>query len=335
MTARLVVLLTVVGLLAGCGGSGSHHAVAPAPTKLGWRTPAHPALPTRAEFEWTERLYSWLLQLEGSLNSDPTFTFIRGCQASLRDEVGPPPSARVLPLRRQASTACMHFRRGAALYLAAGNAPAPAGDREFNRGLRIRNNLLEKIQVAALVDLNRPLPKVAVWDRRSRIELTLSRVASKVVGRRIEARCWTRADWAQLQQQVGLFSGPEVGGLAGYADFASGRVHLSPSICRPLVDFAYRNVWPTAREDLAFAFGVLAHESQHAVGVESERVAECRGMQQARDIAQGLGATAEEAAEAARIYWEVIYPGDLPSYQSPECRNGGRLDLRPQSDVWP
>jgi hypothetical protein len=112
-------------------------------------------------------------------------------------------------------------------------------------------------------------------------------------------------------------------------------VHLSPAVCDPLVDFAYHKVWPDAREDLAFAFGVLAHEAQHAVGVESEPVAECRGMQQARDVAKGLGATSEGAAEAARLYWQVIYPGDLPSYRSRECRNGGRLDLRPNSEVWP
>lgn len=329
---RSLVVLALAGALAGCGGSDSHRSVAPAP-KLGWRTPEHPAPPTRAEFEWTERLYSWLLRLEGSLNADPAFTFIRRCQASLREEVGPPPSPRVRPLRREASTACTHFRRGAAFYLA--GAPAPKGDREFDRGLHLRDTLLEKIQVAALVDINRPLPTVAVWDRRSRIELTLSRVASKVAGKRIEARCWTRADWAQLQQQVGLFSGPEVGGVVGYADYGSGRVHLSPSICAPLVDFAYRKVWPNAREDLAFAFGVLAHESQHAVGVESERVAECRGMQQARDVTRGLGATPERAAEAARLYWEVIYPSALPSYRSRACRNGGRLDLRPDSNVWP
>jgi hypothetical protein len=334
MSARtsLVVLLTVAGVVAGCGHAKSHQPAVKAP-KLGWRTPTHPALPTKAEFEWTERLYSWLLQLEGSLNADPAFTLIRRCETALRTDVGPPPSVRVRPLRRQASIACMHFRRGAAFYLA--GAPAAKGDREFDRGFRLRDALLEKIQVAALVDLNRPLPAVAVWDRRSRIELTLSRVASKVAGKRIEARCWTKADWAQLEQQVGLFSGPEVGGLAGYADFGAARVHLSPSVCKPLVDFAYRKVWPDAREDLAFAFGVLAHESQHAVGVESERVAECRGMQQVREVAKGLGASAAAAAEAARLYWEVIYPSALPSYQSRACRNGGALDLRPDSDVWP
>lgn len=334
MSARssLVVLLAVAGLLAGCGDGGSHHSAVQAP-KLGWRTPTHPAPPTRAEFEWTERLYTWLLRLEGSLNADPAFTFIRSCETSLREEVGPPPSVRVRPLRREASTACMHFRRGAAFYLA--RASAAKGDREFERGFQLRDALLEKIQVAALVDVNRPLPAVAVWDRRSRIELTLSRVASEVAGKRIEARCWTRADWAQLEQQVGLFSGPEVGGLVGYADFGAARVHLSPSVCKPLVDFAYRKVWPDAREDLAFAFGVLAHEAQHAVGIESERVAECRGMQQLRQVARGLGATDAAAAEAARLYWEVIYPSALPSYQSRECRNGGRLDLRPDSDVWP
>jgi hypothetical protein len=327
----LVVLLAVAGVLAGCRETESHRPVAQ-PPKLGWRTPSHPALPTRAEFEWTERLYSWLLRLEGSLNADPSFAFIRGCQASLRNEIGPPPSSRVRPLRRQASTACTHFRRGAALY----SAGAPAkGDREFSRGLRLRDALLEKIQVAALVDLNRPLPVVAVWSRRSRIERTLGRAAAAVVGKPIEVRCWAKADWAQLQQQVGLFSGPEVGGLAGYADFGAGRVHLAPSICRPLVDFAYRKLWPSAREDLAFAFGVLAHEAQHAVGVESERVAECRGMQLARDVARALGATRNQAAEAAGLYRDVIYPSNLPSYQSPECRNGGALDLRPDSDLWP
>ena len=85
------------------------------------------------------------------------------------------------------------------------------------------------------------------------------------------------------------------------------------------------------------ALGVhtLAHEAMHLRGWTSESVAECYGLQYTADMAVSLGATREQARRLAEFYWRVVYP-DMPSeYTTPECVDGGRLDLHKDSDVWP
>lgn len=52
-------------------------------------------------------------------------------------------------------------------------------------------------------------------------------------------------------------------------------------------------------------------------------------MQQAPTVAGVLGANPRTAAAVGRLYFRELYPEDLPEYRSPECRDGGALDLRP------
>ena len=80
---------------------------------------------------------------------------------------------------------------------------------------------------------------------------------------------------------------------------------------------------------------ILAHEAQHAAGIVDERAAECHGMQQARDAALELGATKDYAARVARTAWASRYPSLPDMYQSADCRDGGELDLFPDSAAWP
>ena len=58
-------------------------------------------------------------------------------------------------------------------------------------------------------------------------------------------------------------------------------------------------------------------------------------MQTIRAAAIALGRTAREGRFLANLYWNRWYRWNPGSYRSRECRNGGALDLRPQSDVWP
>lgn len=105
-------------------------------------------------------------------------------------------------------------------------------------------------------------------------------------------------------------------------------------------------------ESYAFALQTLAHEAVHLGGMvggtlrngvasghpDSEARADCYGMQWLPYVAQQLGAAPDDAQAIARYYATVTYPRrqqQSPAYWSAECRDGGALDLRPDTNVWP
>jgi hypothetical protein len=79
----------------------------------------------------------------------------------------------------------------------------------------------------------------------------------------------------------------------------------------------------------------VAHESMHVAGIRDEAKAECYGMQRLRRAAVPLGLTPAEGSFLARLYWRDWYPRSEGAYRSGECRDGGLLDLRPGSHIWP
>lgn len=88
----------------------------------------------------------------------------------------------------------------------------------------------------------------------------------------------------------------------------------------------------------ASAIQTLVHESQHLKGDPIEAEAECYGMQWIAYAAQQLGDTADDAAAIAQYYATRVYPErqtQTPEYWSPECREGGALDLTPNDGNWP
>jgi hypothetical protein len=87
--------------------------------------------------------------------------------------------------------------------------------------------------------------------------------------------------------------------------------------------------------EVAYAVGILAHELEHVRGEMAEPIAECRGMQRLASVARGLGVARRQARRLARVYWDVIYPDSHPDYRTRDCRDGGELDLRRRSSVWP
>ena len=75
------------------------------------------------------------------------------------------------------------------------------------------------------------------------------------------------------------------------------------------------------------ALHVLGHESVHLAGVVDEAAADCLAMQLDALVAMQLGASPAFARTLARDYWAQYYPAQEPEYRSPQCRDGGSLDL--------
>jgi len=89
---------------------------------------------------------------------------------------------------------------------------------------------------------------------------------------------------------------------------------------------------------VAMALATVSHESYHLLGYTNEAQVECYGMQSIWYVASKLGASTVEAEAIARFYATQIYPlreTQTPTYWTPECRDGGKYDLRPQLHSWP
>jgi hypothetical protein len=166
--------------------------------------------------------------------------------------------------------------------------------------------------------------------------LALDRVAQEISGRRdVSVRCGTTAD-------------PSILGSVTFYGASPGReALLAPPVCATL-----HRLWEGRHPslactelghgqcgqdvlELAWAASALAHESWHLGGVRNEAAAECYGLQSTALAARRLGAPPAYAARLETYtFWNVRPPVDY-GYFSPECRDGGTLDLRPAVAAWP
>lgn len=182
-----------------------------------------------------------------------------------------------------------------------------------------------------------------VWNqyREDGHERALAAIAGEIAGRPVSVRCQ-----GVFQELL------DIGWTAGEVQFeADGRptdeTRLDRSACADLERY------PSARTEAAFACArvarpcnareakiaysvhLLAHESWHLRGVANEAETECYALQTTALVAQRLGAPADEAQTLA--LWNLLeaYPMLPARYRTPACRDGGPLDLRPDSRVWP
>jgi hypothetical protein len=186
-----------------------------------------------------------------------------------------------------------------------------------------------------------PLPTRGGLTEVSRIEPLYTSIASELTGRRdVEVRCWSDADWAVRSEEVAAWTDGKMrpGDWTAYVSWDHDRANLSPSVCRALGRWAYERRWPDDRWEIfnfAWSVKVLAHESQHLRGIDNEAKADCYGLQEMAAVGRGLGLGHEEARSVAEYAWRYIYPRAEGEYKSAECRNGGDLDLHPNSSLWP
>jgi hypothetical protein len=154
----------------------------------------------------------------------------------------------------------------------------------------------------------------------------LSAVATSVVGQDVQVVCWSGREWRRYEAEAG----PSAGFVS--EDREGPSVNLASETCGDLLGAGEVT---TSREDRAWAVSVLAHELQHARGIDDEAVAECYAYQWMPTVAAALAVKPEEGRRLARLAWRRFYPPDDPAYFSRECRDGGALDLEPRSSDWP
>jgi hypothetical protein len=143
-------------------------------------------------------------------------------------------------------------------------------------------------------------------------------------------------------------------GELGVTPFVNGRpvgyFLLSSEVCANLAAFRVRpsaydpsactdNTCLERAAEMAQSIQTIAHESYHTLGYMQEATAECYGVQSLWYAAHRLGASVSLSQELAQFYWREIYPlrrtSPHPEYWSAQCRDGGKLDLRPKTHGWP
>jgi hypothetical protein len=335
---RQVALLATLVALVGCAGD------------------ERPPEAASGEVRWLERLSRW----ESATDEAATEAFtaysavlagerrlkelaeslqpIRACSRRLREDVGEPPrrysDGYALMLR-----ACGRYEQYAE-QLERSFAGNP-GEALFASGAAgeeaDRLVILARREIESGLTARRKLPRVGGDTGRSRVEPLFSRVASAVVGRKVEVVCWSRAEWPKALKEWGAYIGTT--DLGAFAHYDGDRAYLGPEYCEGLVDLAYRRRRPTsndAQEKIADAVSTLAHESEHLVAAAADEAeTECYGMQDIRRVARLLGASPSYAAGLAELYWEELYETLPDDYVSPECHDGGDWDRNDASDIWP
>lgn len=162
---------------------------------------------------------------------------------------------------------------------------------------------------------------------RAEAERGFTREAQEIAGRPVTVRC----DDGYAFTGVGSDA-------AGVAFIRRGISFLEPDVCRTLYDIAAGRE-PASREAAAFAVTVLAHEATHLRGIRNEAITECYALQEGTRLGIRLGLSPREARELMRAQLDRDL-GDRSvqrlGYRLPaECRDGGRLDLRPADPRFP
>jgi hypothetical protein len=182
------------------------------------------------------------------------------------------------------------------------------------------------------------------WEARRELALDhrLSAIESTLAGRPVKVDC-----------PGFLRSLVDTRGNSGSVEFgADGRpgntTHLESSVCGDLSAYAKTR----KRADFACIYGaercsekveravtavlVLSHEAQHLRGIRDEATAQCYAIQRMPLAAERLGSPPAEARAIAVHFLEVDQPLVPSEYALPaECRDGGGLDLDPDSPDWP
>jgi hypothetical protein len=164
-------------------------------------------------------------------------------------------------------------------------------------------------------------------DASTRAEATarFSAEASRIAEKRVTIRCDEAGDYVGAVQHAD-----------GVAVVGGDLAYLTPERCLDLYRLAFKGEVRSNRT--ARAVAVLAHEAWHLRGVSDEGTTECYALQSGVEIGQRLGLSADRAQRMMRrqLVDNALRGRANPEYRiTPDCRDGGRLDLRPDSARFP
>ena len=175
------------------------------------------------------------------------------------------------------------------------------------------------------------LPTIAGPSTRSRRDPAYSRVASKLSGAGRSVLCWSRVDWAILAKAF------DENGFGGYVDPSRPhQIDLAPQICSRLDLLEYHRPRAAPTTSVAAAVLVLAAGVEEARGYVNHAQIACYALQTVPATSSQLGAGAAAAGRLGKLAARWFTRRNLPpGYWSPQCHDGGKLDLDPSARHWP
>ncbi len=173
-------------------------------------------------------------------------------------------------------------------------------------------------------------------EERAREQGQLGAIASDLAGRKVGVRCPSFvASLVDTRGEAGSVQFDDAGRPANHTD-------LSPQTCKLLRDLDSVDFSCIGRGDCGFtqfaagwAAHTLAHEAFHLRGFQDEGVTECYALQNTAFVAERLGVPTQQAQNLQAWLYKRGYPNEPTEYQSPQCYDGGPLDLRPQQTRFP
>ena len=162
-------------------------------------------------------------------------------------------------------------------------------------------------------------------DTRARAVARFSHEASRIAGKPVTIRC----------DESGRYVGA-VQHADGVAIVGGDLAYLTPERCLDLYRLAFEEKATSSRT--ARALAVLAHEAWHLRGVADEGTTECYALQSGVELGRRLGLSEDTARQMMRQQLAenaLRGRGSLEYRVSPDCRDGGRLDLDPDASRFP
>jgi hypothetical protein len=168
------------------------------------------------------------------------------------------------------------------------------------------------------------------WDSlsvetRAEAQDRFSAEASRIAGKPVRIRC----------DESGAFVGT-VQHADGVATVGGELAYLTPERCQDLYRLAFDG--DVRSSQTARAIAVLAHEAWHLRGISDEGTTECYALQSGVGLGERLGLSEDTARRMMQqqLVENAGRTGAGTEYVvSPDCRNGGTLDLDPESDRFP
>jgi hypothetical protein len=164
-------------------------------------------------------------------------------------------------------------------------------------------------------------------DSSTRAEATgrFSEEASRVAVKPVTIRCDESGNYVGAVQHAD-----------GVATVGGDLAYLTPVRCLELYRLAFKG--EVRSSQTARAIAVLAHEAWHLRGVSDEGTTECYALQTGVEIGQRLGLSTDTARRMMRqqLVENARRSQASPAYRvPPDCRDRGRLDLKPDSAQFP